>query len=425
MSVPTVALLETAAPRVLGETPLAASVMRVARLFSRRVRVLVACWHQLDPNYDGIGGDHEGPWHIRPPFLEFADGEYRVWIPRSSIAATALCHFPASGQHRMPLTPEEVDAERRLAAAGIRCEGIPADTTARALYALARRGTPTNGPGRLSRLGRKDQLEYALRWYEESTGQRIARPKTQPCTGAQLGATLASFAGRDCIIKPANSSGGRGIQVVAAGGTVGDPVAADARFVVQELTAAPLVVDGAKTDLRCYLLVDARDRARSRRVGPILARGSAAPYARLLPEAEITNTSLRNRLGLGPSIRPIAAALAADPAYHAALSRDVERLCGSLIDFVFAWRDSQAAGGHGAPAAAQVMLWGIDVLVSGPSDAPQVSLLEINVYPQLHRGDPVCDSLTDDMLVAEYLEGLVPGAGARHPVSGISPVSAA
>jgi hypothetical protein len=425
LSVPTVALLETAASRVLGETPLAASLMRVARLFSRRVRVLVACWHQLDPGHDGIGGDHDGPWHIRPPFLEFADGEYDVWIPGSPVAADALCHFPASGQHRTPLTTDEVDAERRLAAAGIRCEGVPADTTARALYALAQRGTPTNGPGRLSRLGRKDQLEYALRWYEESTGQRIARPKTQPCTGAQLGATLASFAGRDCIVKPANSSGGRGIQVVAAGGTVGDPVAADARFVVQELTAAPLVVDGAKTDLRCYLLVDARDRARSRRVGPILARGSAARYERLLPEAEITNTSLRSRLGLGPSIRPIAAALAADPAYHAALSRDVEQLCGSLLDFVFAWRDSQAAAGHGAPAAAQVMLWGIDLLVSGPSAAPQVSLLEINVYPQLHRGDPVCDSLTDDMLLAEYLGGLVTGAGARHPAPGISPVSAA
>jgi Tubulin-tyrosine ligase family len=388
-------LLETFGPRVLGAAPLDATLMSVARLFSWRVRVLVACWHQLE-----ITGESA---RLRPPFLEFEDGEYRVWLPEAAVEVDAMWHFPVSGQRRTPLTDEEADAEKRLRAAGIRCDGVPGDTSARALSVLAQRGIPTNGSGLLGRLGRKDQLEYALRWYEAATGRLIARPETHPCTGADLTATLALFGDRDCIVKPANSRGGQGIHLMAGGSVADDGFDPGARFVVQELIRDPLVLGGSKTDLRCYLLVVPRDRARSRRVGPIFARASAAPYERLVPEAEITNTSLRRRLGLAPSIQPLETSLGRDPAFHAALVGAVEDMCASLLDFAVAWRDAHAAAAPGT----QVMLWGLDLLVSGPAAAAEVSLLEINVYPQLHRSDLVCDTLVDEMLLTDYLPELM------------------
>jgi len=397
----TVALIETSAKRVLGAAPPNATLMSVARLFSSRARVLVACWHQLD-----IGTDCA--W-LRPPFLEFEDGEYCVWSPASAVEVDAMWHFPVSGQRLTPLTVEEADAETRLRAAGIRCDGVPGDTSARALTILAQRGIPTNGSGLLGRIGRKDQLEYALRWYEAATGSRIARPETKPCTGAGLRTALASFGERDCIIKPANSRGGRGIQLMAAGSTPGDDFDPEAQYVVQELIRDPLVLDGSKTDLRCYLLVVPRDRVRSRRVGPVLARASVAPYARLVLEAEVTNTSLRRRLGLDPSIQPLETALAHDPGFHRTLTGAIEEMCGSLLDFALAWRDAHAATGP----AAQVMLWGLDLLVSGRPPAAEVSLLEINVYPQLHRSDPVCDALVDEMLLTDYLPELLAAAEPR------------
>ncbi len=402
MSPRTVALLETFGPRVLGATPLDVTLIRVARLFSWHARVLVACWHQLE-----ITGESA---RLRPPFLEYEDAEYRVWSPEAAVEVDAMWHFPVSGQRRTPLTEEEADAEKRLRAAGIRCDGVPGDTTARALSALAQRGMPTNGSGLVGRLGRKDQLEHALRWYEAATGRRIARPQTHVCTGAGLTATLASFGDRDCIVKPANSRGGRGIHLMAAGSVADDGFDRDAQFVVQELIRDPLVLDGSKTDLRCYLLVVPRDRARSRRVGPIFARSSAAPYERLVPEAEITNTSLRRRLGLAPSIQPLETALGRDPAFHAALLGAVEDICASLLDFVVAWRDAHAAAAPGA----QVMLWGLDLLVSGPPAAAEVSLLEINIYPQLHRSDLVCDTLVDEMLLTDYLPELMSPAAIKR-----------
>jgi hypothetical protein len=139
-------------------------------------------------------------------------------------------------------------------------------------------------------------------------------------------------------------------------------------------------------------------------VGPILVRSAPVPYQPLLSEAEITNTSFRKRLGLAPSIRPLELALVHDPAFCGTLRAEVERVCESILDFVFAWRDEFAAVD---PPAWQAMLWGIDLLSSGPAGARKLQLLEINIYPQLHRNDETCDALVDTMLVDDYLPELL------------------
>ncbi len=351
MSTPTIAIIETCATHVLGNDRLNSTLMRVAEGFSRRTRVLVACWHQTDLELVGP--------RLRPPLLEFEDGEYRVWMPRSAVPVDAMWHFPVAGQRRKPLTRDELNAEARFTAAGIRCGGITAETTSRILYGQARHGVPTNAPGPLGRLDRKDQLEYGLRWFARVSGLRIPRPETHPSTGAQVTATFAAFNGRDCIVKPANSGGGCGLCIVPAGNVANTWFEPTATFVVQELVRDPLLLAGCKVDLRCYLLVTTLDRARSRRVGPILVRSAPVAYERLRPEAEITNTSFRRRLGLGPSIRPLESAFADDVGFCQKLRGEVERVCEGVLDFVFTWRDEHAAT---EPPASQVMLWGIDLL---------------------------------------------------------------
>jgi hypothetical protein len=393
----TIAVLETTATRILGNHRPNATLLRVARGFSRRVRVLTACWHQMD-----VG--EERP-KLHPPFLEYENGECRVWSPLTAVDVDAIWHFPVAGNRRTALTREERDAEVRFEKAGIRCVGIPADNTARILYAQARRAIPTNAAGPLGRLGRKDQLEYGLRWYARASGRRLPRPETHPSIGAQLSTTLGTFGGRDCIVKPVNSGGGRGIHIVAGGGAADDRFDPAARYVVQELERDPLVLDGLKADLRCYLLVTtAGGRARSRRVGPVLVRSAPVPYQPLLSEAEITNTSYRRRLGLAPSIRPLEVALSHDPALCSMLRTGVEGMCEDVLDFVFAWRDEFAATD---PPPAQAMLWGIDLLSSGHAGTRKLQLLEINIYPQLHRDDETCDALVDTMLTDDYLPELL------------------
>jgi Tubulin-tyrosine ligase family len=405
----TIAIIDTSTARILGRGAIDATLLRISRTFSRRAHVLVACWHQLDLGYF--------PPRLRPPFLEFEDEEYRVWCPRDPVNVNALLHFPGAKKQRAPLAQQEIDAEARFAALGIHCGGIPEDATAGMLYAQARRGIPTNAVGPLGRLGLKDHLEYGLRWYGRIGACSVPRPETQPCVGALLSTICAAFGGRDCIIKPANSSGGRYIQIVPAGLHQDLQCDPDARFVVQELECDPLLLGGFKSDLRCYLLVNSTDRSRSRRVGPILVRSASLPYTRSLPHAEITNTSLRRRLGLGPAIRPLENALAGFPSLVEDVRLAVGWMCDSILDFTFAWREEYALA---EPPPPQIMLWGIDLFVYGGLETQGLKLLEINVYPQLYRNDELCDALVDMMLADDYLPELLfamPTTDRKHSVA--------
>ena len=311
---------------------------------------------------------------------------------------------PSRGPRSVLLTADELEAASRFEAAGVHCDGIAANTIARVLYEVARQGVTTNSPGPLGRLGRKDQLEYALRWYVRATGRRVRRPETHPSIGACVKAAVLAFGNRDCILKPANSGGGRGIRLVDSVDSIDGDIDPGAQFVVQELLRNPLLLEGFKADLRCYLLITPADRSRSRRIGPVLVRTAPVPYTRLLPAAEITNTSFRRRLGLEASIRPFEVAFANEQSLATALRSDIEKICEAIVDFVFAWRDEHLSV---SPFPSQALLWGIDLLACGRPVANQLNLLEINMYPQLYRSDDICDALVDEMLVTEYLPELL------------------
>src|SRR5215831_8850397 len=109
----TIAVLETSASRVLGKQQLNSTLLRVAREFSRQTRVLVACWHQMDVS----SGSRP---RLRPPFLEFEQGEWRVWSPPGAEEVDAAWHFPVALARQPELTSEELEAESRFAATGIR-----------------------------------------------------------------------------------------------------------------------------------------------------------------------------------------------------------------------------------------------------------------------------------------------------------------
>jgi hypothetical protein len=269
--------------------------------------------------------------------------------------------------------------------------------------AAGRRGVATNSVGADGKWGRKDGLEFGLRAYARTTGRTVPRPETVAAVEPQVRAVVDAFAARGvvCIVKPANQARGNGIRILTPGTTW--ETTSDGDVVVQQLLDDPLLVSGHKADLRCYALVDGTRRDTSRRVGPIFVRLAPEPYRRAVAAAEITNTSYRRRTGLPPAIYPLDAVTPLAPAARRALAARVERLVDEVLDARFAVA-APDDGGH------RVLLWGLDIL---PTAGGDVSLLEVNVHPQLFRGVRRCDVLVEQMLATTYAAALRRAVDAR------------
>ena len=393
----TIVLIETGRGPVerwpIGINPV---LLRVGALFSRQARVLVCPWHQVVLS--------AGAAVIEGPALAI-EGDRHELISLPATQADAMWYYPVADATPIAQGGAERAALDRLLAAG----GSPAETRsgvcAHLLYEASRLGLVTNSPGPLGRWGRKDQLEYALRWHTRTSRRNVARPRTFPVAGAQVPGAVDYFASRglDCILKPANGARGEGIQIITANSAALPAVAAEDQFIVQELVTHPCVIDGFKTDLRVYIRVDSTDWRSSARLSPILVRKAAAPYAQMGDRAEITNTSYRRRHGLPARISPLAdcKGLAADDARS--IEKGVGALTQELLAAVHAWSliyDRPLEPERGAP---RVMIWGLDIVLTGPSGCRRPLLLEINVYPQLFRGDELCDTLIDAMLLDDFL----------------------
>jgi hypothetical protein len=327
----------------------------------------------------------------------------------------ALWFYPVTTEAAPAVTDAEHAALERMRKRGVSISRLRRhDVIAHLLLESARRGVVTNAPGPLGRWGRKDQLEYQLRWFTRMTGKNVPRPETHPVVGAQLAPVLANFGSRglDCIIKPADGARSEGVRLVPSNGA-SPPIADAAQVIVQELVKQPLLSGGSKVDLRVYLLVDGASRADSRRLDPILVRVASAPYQRLREAAEITNTSYRRRLGLPPHIAPLADIDTIAQPIRQEIIAGVDALATDLLDAVFLWKETQDWSGN--RTAARLLIWGLDVLMAVKEDGHvSCNLLEVNVYPQLFRGDPICDSLVDRLMLEDYLPALEQACKRRH-----------
>lgn len=270
-----------------------------------------------------------------------------------------------------------------------------------ALRRAVRRGVVTNAPGAFGALGCKDLLEYALCAHGRLTGHSVPRPETYVLPGALASLAVASLhrRGLPAIIKPANGARAEGVEVLPPGAAAA-PRRTDETVVVQALAREPLLVTGRKADLRVYCVVTPGRARAARRIGPTLVRVAPAPYRCGAMTAEVTNTSYRRRLGLPPAIHPMEAIPELAPIRGATLG-----LIETLVDDV----GSLCRPDGGRPRA---MLWGLDVLPHFDSGRLELLLLEINVYPLLFRGDPLCDDLVRAMLGREYLPLLLERAQA-------------
>jgi hypothetical protein len=388
-----IALVDTGTrPLLEGGAGLSHVLVRLAHSFACDAAVYICAWHQIVIENRGVS--------IVGNLLTL-DGDELVRAAAPE-RVDALYFYPTAGCAVQAVNDAEYAALERIRARSISLAGLDRnEVVAHLLLEAARRGVVTNAPGPLGRWGRKDQLEYGMRWYERVSGRRITRPETHPVAAVQAPLVLASFIARglDAIVKPANAARGERLRLISSSDKL-DGFEEDEPVVVQELVRSPLLADGFKTDLRVYLLIDGTSRERSRRLPPILVRRAAAPYARLDERAEITNTSYRRRLGLPPDIQPLDE-VSFPESIRMELRTQLHSLTEILLDALFRWKGQHDWRGN--CDAARAMIWGLDVIASIEPGPLTLFLLEINVYPQLFRGDAVCDALVEDCLANAYL----------------------
>ncbi len=319
-----------------------------------------------------------------------------------------LLFFPRRGSGDAGDDPREQAAVARLQNLGWRGTSRNRNILAAAVLREAgRRSVVTNALGPEGQLGHKDRLEFILRASGRATARRIPRPRTVVASASQLRQAVAYFQrrGEACVIKPANRSRGEGIRIVAASAEFqGAP--GDGEFVVQALVANPVLADERKVDLRAYLRIDSHCRSRSGLLGPMFVRRAAAAYDRGQLEAEITNSAFKAARGAPIDIRPLSG--------HPEL--DIDRIRAQTRAVAAALTDTATARIQSHPVAPgdgrRVLLWGIDLLPHWVGGRQELSLLEVNCYPQLFRGVPDCDRACEAMLVEEYLPMLSQGGSA-------------
>jgi hypothetical protein len=398
---PTVAVIETLDyPR--------ATCVRIAQAFARTAlaHVLVCHWHSLEFTAGGVT--------VRGPVERVTTGGARLpAVIEPALEVQALFFYgPNSGV----LTHRDTAALDRLAAAGIEVHGAPLYIVVdRVMLEASRRGVVTNALGRAREWGPKHQQELKLRRYERATGQVVSRPETYIARPHELPEALAIFGqrGESCLVKPSFGEGGQGIRVVRPGEpfTPSD----NSTLVVQPLIPEPLLVEGYKADIRCYLLIDPGDERASRRVGPIFLRRAAMPYVPMSLASEITNTSYRFRHGFPADMRPLHATSGISADLRAQIIAQLESVASALVNAYF-WNSihDSTNGTSGSEGPNRAILFGVDVLVAGPWSKPRLLFLETNPFPGFYRNLPDCDQAVDQMLSWEYL----PVLASRGPTPG-------
>ena len=303
---------------------------------------------------------------------------------------------------------------------------------------LPRHGITNHYPGSWA-LGRKDGLWKHLsaqqRRLGDSTYDFVPRTFVLPADrGALERAAAAGLlrGGGALIVKPLNSSRGRGVKMVLS--TAELPSDPAAKLLVQEYIERPLLLQGRKFDLRLYVAVTSFDPLRAYVFEQGLARFANAPYsaaadagARVGKEldryAHLTNYSIcKKDAGYEPNVDAAADgegskwSLAALWRTLGAAGHPVEAVRSSIAEVLT--RTLIAAQPHITHKYSQyfrergkcVELFGFDVLLDADLSA---WLIEVNVSPDLSSSSPldrqIKHTLAADLL---HLVGVRPPVGA-------------
>ena len=247
------------------------------------------------------------------------------------------------------------------------------------LARAARRGQITNATGNDGNLGIKSELARLLDEFETATGCCVRRPRTWIVRGgapAEFAAAARPYS--RFIFKPGNNARGLGIRIGDLGGERCDD---GGTWIKQELLADPLLVGGYKADIRAYVVIDTTSRANCAMPNEMLVRVAALPYRRGKLYAELTNSAVRQRLGLSPSTTLLEATDAIAPLARRRIAAQVKAASQAFLDGYFWYAGTQPACGS------RVLLWGLDFFIGGPASDYAASLLEVNAYPSLFVTD--------------------------------------
>ncbi|UYW32649.1 tubulin--tyrosine ligase family protein [Methylorubrum extorquens] len=311
-----------------------------------------------------------------------------------------LLAFPLPPCNHYPWTTTELVAIESLKRIGGFDPQTRYQNVDQVLQLAALRGVITNAYGWDRAWSGKHQLELKLAAWSRHTGRTLQRPRTRIATGAELKNIVAEFTMRGdiCIVKPAHSSGGEGIQIFSAG-LEANLLPSD-HYVVQELLAHPLLLSSRKADVRFYVLLDPDMPESSSLVDPIFVRTCYDPYERGRLESEITNTFQQVKRGNIPLIAPLEKANL--PLHLKTVIREHASALTSELLEAWQWWHSVAD----IPVIPnRVFLWGADLFISD-SSSPDGLLLEVNTYPRLFRGVSECDNLVENELLASWMQRL-------------------
>jgi len=249
------------------------------------------------------------------------------------------------------------------------------------LVRAARRGQITNATGNDGNFGIKTELAGILDEFEKATGCCVPRPRTWNVRGSapdEIGAAASPCA--RFIFKPANNARGLGIRIDTDFGG-GGGCDGGGTWIKQELLADPLLVGSFKADIRAYVVIDTSSRENCAIPREMLVRLAAYPYRRGELYAELTNSSVRQRLGLPQSTTLLDATDVIPPLVRRRIAAQVKNIGEKFLDSYFWYAETQPVCGP------RVLLWGLDFFIAGPASDYAATLLEVNAYPSLFVTD--------------------------------------
>jgi hypothetical protein len=238
-------------------------------------------------------------------------------------------------------------------------------------------GQITNATAADGIFGIKSDLARVLAEIEAASGCCVPHPKTWRVHGpaAKMIGAAAAPPGSRFVFKPENSARGLGIKM----DTDFDAESSDesGTWIMQVLLADPLLVDGYKADIRSYVVIDTSSRTNCSVPDEMLVRLAAYPYQRGVLYAELTNSSVRERLGIPQSTSLLATCGGIPPQARSRIAAQVKAASEQFLDSYFWFAQTQPASGT------RVLVWGLDFFIGGSASEHKVTLLEVNAYPSL------------------------------------------
>jgi len=271
---------------------------------------------------------------------------------------------------------------------------------------IAERGIPVNFDGDASKIDVKSILEERCKTFELVSGLQILRPKTVIINGPGDKQKIVDFikANGASILKPHDSSRGRGIQTIATESQINQLIFGEDRYVLQNLIPNPMTLNGYKIGLRVYLMIQDLRKPVYSIPEQGLVKLAVQPYIRGNAESEIVGSSYAERLGYTPVMYLFKDLLNSDQkSTWTEIRYSIEKTLSLFMESV-SWRANMSC--RRLPS---FQCWGVDIAIEVTDEGPKAHLIEVNTTPALYRNNVKADNATDIVFTNELFVKAVAG----------------